>query len=84
MRGKFISCQECVDLLFDYLDSNLDPQMMKQLDDHFSACPPCINFLKTYRATQTMESQMSDQDVDVPIEMEERLKNFLHEQLGSS
>jgi len=81
MRGKYVSCQECVNLLFDYLDSSLDPDMMKQLDEHFAACPPCINFLKTYQACQSMERKMSDQEVNIPMEMEERLKNFLHEQL---
>ena len=82
MRGKFVKCKECIDLLDDYLDSSLDPEMMKQLDEHLSACPPCINFLKTYSATRSMESQMSDQRVDLPVEMEERLMDFLKEQLG--
>jgi len=82
MKGKFVSCQECVDLLYDYLESALDPDLMKQLDEHFAACPPCINFLKTYQSTQEMEHKMSDQEVSVPVEMEERLKDFLREELG--
>lgn len=84
MKGKFVNCKECVELLYDYLDSTLDPEMMEQLDEHFAACPPCINFLKTYRATKTMERQLNDQQVDLPVELEERLVSFLKEQLGHS
>ncbi len=83
MRGKYVSCKECVNLLFDYLESSLDPDMMKQLDEHFAACPPCINFLKTYESCRSMENQMREQTVDIPIEMEERLKLFLRDQLRS-
>ncbi len=78
---KYSTCQDCVDLLYDYLDSALDPETMKTLDEHFAACPPCVNFLKTYRSFQLMGKTMRDQPVQIPMELENRLKSFLRDQL---
>ncbi len=81
---KYATCQDCVDLLHDYLDSNLDPETLKLLDEHFSACPPCVNFLATYKSFKLMGEKMRDQQVQIPMEMENRLKSLLREQLKSS
>lgn len=78
---KYATCQDCVDLLFDYLDSSLDPETLKLLDEHFAGCPPCVNFLKTYKSSKKMGKAMCDQRVRIPMEMEERLKSFLHQEL---
>ena len=82
MREKYATCQDCVDLLADYLDANLDPETLKKLDEHLEACPPCINFLKTYRSCKEMGRTMADQTSQIPLEMEDRLKHFLKNQLN--
>ncbi len=84
MTKDFLTCRECVDLLQDYLDSNLDPETLKQLDEHFKLCPPCVHFLDTYRSYLTMGTQLRDQQVQVPHEMEDRLKSFIRDQLKAS
>lgn len=78
------TCEDCVDLLYDYLDSNLDPETLKQLTEHLSACPPCVNFLKTYQSCLAMEQGLRDQAVQIPLEMEHRLKSFLRQQLNEA
>lgn len=80
MRHYF-SCKECVDLLLDFLEGNLDPETTRRLDEHLSACPPCLNFLKSYRACTDMVHGLKDQQVEIPIELEQRLKGFLKEQI---
>ena len=81
MKDQYVNCKDCVDLLYDFLDSNLDPEMLKQLDEHLSACPPCVNFLNTYKSCTQMGHLMRDQSVQIPKAMESRLKEFLLEAL---
>lgn len=81
MKNSYTTCEDCVDLLFDYLDSNLDPETLKQLSEHFAACPPCVNFLKTYQSCLSMQQRLRDQEVKIPMEMETRLKSFLKNEL---
>ena len=82
MKDKYATCQDCVDLLADYLDANLDPETLRKLDEHLEACPPCINFLNTYRSCKDMGKTMAEQPTQIPMELEDRLKNFLKESLN--
>ena len=80
MKG-YLNCKECVDLLLEYLENNLDPITKKKLDEHLAACPPCLNFLKTYQSSSEMARRLRDQEAQIPRELENRLKSFLREQL---
>lgn len=77
-----LKCKECFDLLIDYLDENLDPEIQTRLDEHFAACPPCLNFLESYRTCSEMAQQLRDQLVEIPQELEGRLKAFLREEVA--
>jgi anti-sigma factor RsiW len=70
-------CKECVDLLGEYIEGTLPPDQAKALEEHLSLCPPCITFVRTYKATgrlcrQVMKSEM-------PRELIASLKSFLGE-----
>ena len=73
------SCKELVDLMADYLEGQLDPEVARDLDQHLADCPPCLNFLKTYRATSRLIREIACEDI--PPELEERLQQFLREHL---
>lgn len=77
----YLNCKECVDLLLDYLEDTLAPATKQKLDEHISACPPCLNFLKTYKSCAGISGRLRDQEVRIPPEMESRLKSFLREQV---
>ena len=47
-------CKECVDLLGEYIEGTLSPERARALEDHLSTCPPCITFVRTYRATRKL------------------------------
>ena len=68
--NDFMNCRECVDLLLDYLEGALDSETQANLDDHFSACPPCVNFLETYRSSARSVAALRDQQVQVPLAMD--------------
>ena len=71
------TCKESIDLLLDYLDGDMPEEQARHLEEHLAACPPCIDFLRTYRATpgicrRALQKQM-------PQELSERLKDFLRQ-----
>lgn len=76
------SCKELVDLMADYLEGQLDPEVARDLDQHLTDCPPCLNFLKTYRATTRLIREVACEEI--PPELGERLERFLRERLGKT
>jgi predicted anti-sigma-YlaC factor YlaD len=45
------TCKEITDLLSNYLNNSLQPQVRRQLEEHLKMCPDCVAFLKTFRKT---------------------------------
>lgn len=79
--SEFYNCRDCVDLLMDYLEGNLEPETKERLREHLTACAPCINFMKTYESCRDMTSKLRDQRVEVPAEVQQRLKSFLRNEV---
>jgi len=79
-----ITCKECVDLLMDYVDHTLEPGAERSLDEHLASCPPCIHFLKTYRKCTEFSGQLRDQKVQIPLQLENRLKSFLKQEIAQT
>ena len=78
---SLITCKDCVDLLMEYVEHSLDASMEHRLDEHLASCPPCIHFLKSYKKCSELTSQLRDQKVQIPAELENRLKLFLKQEL---
>jgi anti-sigma factor RsiW len=68
-------CKECVDLLGEYIEGSLPPDRAKALEDHLSLCPPCITFVRTYRATRKLCRHALEKDM--PAELMSSLSSFL-------
>jgi anti-sigma factor RsiW len=73
-------CQDCVALLADYLDGSLSDEQKSSLEEHLSYCPPCITFVRTYKATTKVARKHLSQAM--PEEMSARLHDFLHRKLA--
>lgn len=68
-------CKDCVDLLGEYIEGTLSPERSKALEEHLSLCPPCITFVRTYRATRKLcRSALA---ADMPKELMSSLSTFL-------
>jgi anti-sigma factor RsiW len=70
-----IYCQDCVDLLADYLDGGLPEAQKAALEEHLSYCPPCITFMRTYRATTRVARKHLA--MAMPSDVSSRLHDFL-------
>ena len=45
------TCQDCIDFIVDYLDGQLPEADRERFEDHLWRCPPCIEYLNSYRET---------------------------------
>jgi len=68
-------CKDCVDLLGEYIEGVLPPDRAKALEDHLSTCPPCITFVRTYRATRRLCRHALA--TEMPQELMSSLSTFL-------
>ena len=72
-------CQDCVGLLADYLDGTLPEEQRRALEEHLSYCPPCVTFVRTYKATSKVARKALEKDV--PADMVHRLHALLHDRI---
>ena len=70
-----IGCQECMDLLADYVDGSLPREQAELLEWHIDSCAPCVAFLNTYRGT--MDAAKRLRQATLPPELRDKLIAFL-------
>jgi anti-sigma factor RsiW len=75
LTAEIHHCKECVDLLGDYIEGTLPPDRAKALEDHLSLCPPCITFVRTYKATRKLCRHALSKEM--PRELKHSLSSFL-------
>ena len=71
-------CDECVELLVDYIAGELPPERSKALEIHLDLCPSCVCFVNTYRNTVNIARTL--QADDIPPELTQRLIDFLRKE----
>ena len=75
MTSPIQHCKECVELLGEYIEGTLSPERAKALEDHLSFCPPCITFVRTYKATRMLCRHKLAREM--PAELKSSLQAFL-------
>jgi hypothetical protein len=75
---KSVTCEECIEVLVDYVDGTMDAVTLEAFEAHFADCGPCVDFLKTYRATISVSARMFA-DEPIPEPVSQRLRSFLRE-----
>ena len=68
-------CAKVVDLLADYLEARLPPDVQADLERHLDDCPACVAHVQTYRSTVTLLRSLRDDDL--PGELRTSLRAFL-------
>jgi len=75
-------CRELIEIIDDYLDGALAPEITQELERHLEACAPCRAYLATYRKTRRIAPAAAR--VDMPEEMKARLRRLLADNLGGA
>ena len=71
-----ICCKECIELLHDYLEGELTPEINVSLEEHFADCPPCIAFVNTYKSASRL-CKVTLESNDIPDAVKNKLKEFV-------
>ena len=74
------TCKDSVELLLEYLDGELTPELRSKLEAHLGGCTPCEDFLKSYSATPAICRKALARDV--PREVAAKLTDFLRREMG--
>jgi mycothiol system anti-sigma-R factor len=73
-RTETITCKEFVDFLMAYLDRELSGVQRSTFEDHLDECPPCKNYLDSYRETVALgRGCCAPDDAPVPEDVPEAL-----------
>ena len=75
-------CREVIGVLADYLEGELGPEVVEELERHLADCAPCRAYLATYRRTREIGAAAAR--VEMPEEMKVRLRQFLLDKLRRS
>jgi anti-sigma factor RsiW len=75
------TCKHAIQHLLEYLDGEISPDEQRELDAHLAGCEPCVEFVRSYRATPDLCRHHLVQRM--PDEVADRLKAFLRSKLGS-
>ena len=70
-----IACVSGVELLMDYLEGVLAPDVSAALDAHVAGCQKCMAFVASYRATPRIMRAATG--ATLPDDLEASLKAFL-------
>ena len=54
-----MTCKEAIAKLAEYLDAELTPAVVAQLEAHLRECAPCRAYLATYRKTKELAAKVN-------------------------
>jgi anti-sigma factor RsiW len=64
-------CRTLVELVTDYLEGALSPDVRAAVDEHLAGCDGCTNHLEQMRTTIRLTGRLTDEEI--PPEMREAL-----------
>ena len=73
------SCKDSIHLLLDYLDGEMSPEEQQHLEEHLAGCPPCVDFVRTYKATSGLCKKALAKRM--PEELSQKLSEYLRSRI---
>jgi anti-sigma factor (TIGR02949 family) len=77
--SRMFNCKESIDSLLPFLEGEMSPEDEEHLRQHLSGCPPCVEFVNTYRATSKLCRKALVKSM--PPEVAGRLRAYLRGKL---
>ncbi len=78
-EARMFTCKDSIDLLLEFLDGGMSAEEEQRLTEHLEGCPPCLDFLKTYRATPGLCKKALAKKM--PTELSAKLTDFLRQKI---
>lgn len=57
------TCKQITDLVFDYLNDNLRPNVKRDFVQHLRICPDCVSFLNSYKTTVSASRSIRSEEI---------------------
>ena len=70
-----MTCRELTELLLEYTQGDLAPDLCEHISRHLSDCQPCMAYIESYRITIQLTRRLPA--APVPPELAERLQEAL-------
>ena len=69
-----MKCREFVDFIAEFLDDNLPSEQRELFKQHRDRCPPCLEYLQTYRTSMELgRSALLCENDEIPADVPQRL-----------
>jgi len=75
LNNDELNCQEVVELVTDYLEQALLPEMQAQFEAHVANCPGCDTYIEQIQQTIMLLRKLAEQPI-FPETKQELLKIF--------
>ena len=72
---RTVDCVSGVELLMDYLEGVLSPDVRANLEAHVAGCPKCVAFIASYRETPRILREATA--TAMPADLQGSLQTFL-------
>ena len=76
------TCKQMTDLVFNYLNDKLSPNVKRDFQQHLRICPDCVNFLDTYKKTVSVTRSIRPDEI--PPKVRNNILDFLRARVRKS
>ena len=70
-------CMDTEQLLFEYVQEALPADIRAKLERHIADCHSCVEYVTSYRRTIEATHDHALPEMQMPLELQQRLKDFL-------
>lgn len=64
--GRSTNCRDLADFLSEYLEGRLPAAQRAVFESHLSACPPCVDYMRSFETAIEAGKQACASDVKIP------------------
>jgi anti-sigma factor RsiW len=67
MISEDLACQEVVELVTEYLEGTLSPEVVDAFEQHLTICEGCAAYLEQMREAVRLAGKLHEDDVPAPV-----------------
>ncbi|HSR70255.1 MAG TPA: zf-HC2 domain-containing protein [Acidobacteriota bacterium] len=68
MKEQGLTCREAIDFLIDYVEGEMSEEQAGAFTSHLEKCPPCRDYLETYREAIRMGKEACCEEEEIPLD----------------
>jgi anti-sigma factor RsiW len=77
MMANELTCQQLVEIVTDYFEGTLPPEVQGRFEGHLDRCVPCRTYVAQMRTTMALTGRLREDDL-APESKERLLDLFRH------